>query len=108
MNNLLQLLVNGLIAGSAYALAAIGYAMVYSILKFVNFANGSLAMVGGYLAFVCFTQLGLPLPVAVAISLVGTALLGIIIDKLAYRPLRTAPKIICLVTAMAASFIISA
>ncbi len=108
MNNFLQLVVNGLVAGSAYALAAIGYAMVYSILKFVNFANGSLAMVGGYLAFVSLTQFGLPLPVAVLVSLAGTAILGIVIDKVAYRPLRTAPKIICLITAMAASFILGA
>jgi branched-chain amino acid transport system permease protein len=108
MNSFLQLLVNGLIAGSAYALAAIGYALVYSILKFVNFANGSMAMVGGYLAFALLTQVGLPLPVAVLGSMLGTALLGVVIDKVAYRPLRTAPKIICLITAMACSFILGA
>lgn len=108
MDNFLQLTVNSLVAGGIYALAAIGYAMVYSILKFVNFANGAVAMVGGYLSFVFASKFGLPLPIALAVSILGTAFLGILIDRVAYRPLRSAPKLITLITAMAASFILEA
>jgi branched-chain amino acid transport system permease protein len=108
MDTFLQLVVNSLVTGGAFAMAAIGYAMVYSILKFVNFANGAVAMVGGYISYVLFATLGLPLPLTMALSMVGAALLGVAIDKVAYRPLRTAPKIICLITAMACSFILEA
>ena len=72
-----QLLVNGIIAGGTYALAAIGYTMVYSILKFINFAHGSVAMVGAYIVFVLtMTALHLPLVVAFFLSMILTALSG--------------------------------
>jgi branched-chain amino acid transport system permease protein len=108
MGSFYQLLVNGLIAGGAYALAAIGYAMVYSVLKFVNMANGAIAMIGGYLTFVLFARLGWPLAIALPVSMILTGLLGVAIDKIAYKPLRSAPKIISLITAMACSFILEA
>jgi len=108
MKVLAQLLVNGLIAGSMYALAAIGYAMVYSILKFANFANGSVAMVGAYLTFVLCTRLGINVVLAFVLSMLISAFLGVVIDKVAYKPLRQAPKISVLITALALSFILDA
>ena len=105
---LAQLLVNGLIAGGTYALAAIGYSMVYGVLKFINFAHGSVAMVGAYIAFLLFAQLNVPLVVAFALSMVLTAIVGVLIERVAYRPLRHAPKISCLTSAVAVSFVLDA
>ncbi len=104
-----QLLVNGLIAGGTYALAAIGYTMVYSILKFINFAHGSVAMVGAYIAFfLSMRLLHLPFVLAFILSMVFTALLGVIIERIAYRPLRASPKMATLTTAIAVSFVLDA
>jgi branched-chain amino acid transport system permease protein len=104
-----QLLVNGLIAGGTYALAAIGYSMVYGTLKFINFAHGSVAMVGAYFVFgLAMTSLHIPLVPAVLISMLLTALLGILIERVAYRPLRRAPKLAPLTTAIALSFVLDA
>lgn len=104
-----QLFVNGLIAGGIYALAAIGYSMVYSILKFINFAHGSVAMVGAYISLFLATQsLHLPIPIAFVLSMVLTALLGMLIERSAYRPLRRAPKISTLTTTIAVSFVLDA
>ncbi|MGE5601730.1 MAG: branched-chain amino acid ABC transporter permease [Nitrososphaerales archaeon] len=103
-----QLLVNGLIAGGTYALAAIGYSMVYGALKFINFAHGSVAMVGAYFTFGLAIGLGLPLVAAIPLSMVLTALLGVLIERAAYRPLRGAPKLAPLTTAIAVSFVLDA
>ena len=109
MDVLLQLIVNGLIAGGSYALAAIGYTMVYSILKFINFAHGSVAMVGAYIAFVLtMTSFQMPFAVAFLLSMILTAILGILIEKVAYKPLRNAPKLAPLTTAVAVSFVLDA
>lgn len=109
MEVLLQLIVNGMIAGGSYALAAIGYTMVYSILKFINFAHGSVAMVGAYIAFVLtMTSFQLPFAVAFFLSMIFTAILGILIEKVAYKPLRHAPKLAPLTTAVAVSFVLDA
>jgi branched-chain amino acid transport system permease protein len=108
MKMLPQLIVNGLITGGTYALAAIGYSMVYSVLKFANFANGAVAMIGAYLTFLLVTELGIYLPLAFLISILATALLGVATDKIAYKPLRQAPKISSLITAMAISFVLEA
>ncbi len=106
---LAQLLVNGLIAGGTYALAAIGYSMVYGALKFINFAHGSVAMVGAYIAFaLALTGLHMPLVYAFLLAMVLTALLGILIERIAYRPLRRATKLAPLTTAIAVSFILDA
>jgi branched-subunit amino acid ABC-type transport system permease component len=106
---LAQLLVNGLIAGGTYALAAIGYSMVYGVLKFINFAHGSVAMVGAYIAFVLAAR-GLKLPLALAffLSMLLTALVGVLAERVAYRPLRKAPKLASLTTAIALSFVLDA
>ena len=104
-----QLLVNGLIAGGTYALAAIGYSMVYGVLKFINFAHGSVAMVGAYIALILFTSaLHVPLVLAFFASMLLTAGLGVIIERVAYRPLRNAPKISSLTSAIAVSFVLDA
>ena len=104
-----QLIVNGIIAGGTYALAAIGYTMVYSILKFINFAHGSVAMVGAYIVFVLTTSvLHVPLVIAFFLSMILTAVVGILIEKGAYKPLRGAPKLAPLTTAIAVSFVLDA
>jgi branched-chain amino acid transport system permease protein len=106
---LLQLIFNGIIAGGTYAVAAIGYHMVYGALKFVNFAHGSIAVFGAYIAWflsVNFLHLGLIPSVFLAVFL--TALLGIFIERVAYRPLRNAPKLAPMVTAMAVSLMLDA
>jgi branched-chain amino acid transport system permease protein len=109
MDVLPQLLVNGIIAGGNYALAAIGYTMVYSILKFINFAHGSIAMVGAYIVFVlAMMTLHVPFVVAFFLSMIFTAVLGILIEKGAYKPLRYAPKLAPLTTAIAVSFVLDA
>jgi branched-chain amino acid transport system permease protein len=103
-----QLLINGLIAGGTYALAAIGYSMVYGALKFINFAHGSVAMVGAYFVYGLAIGLGLPLLAAIPLSILLTALLGVLIERGAYRPLRGAPKLAPLTTAIAVSFVLDA
>jgi branched-chain amino acid transport system permease protein len=103
-----QLLINGLIAGGTYALAAIGYSMVYGALKFINFAHGSVAMVGAYFAYGLAIGLGLPLLAAIPLAMILTALLGVLIERGAYRPLRGAPKLAPLTTAIAVSFVLDA
>lgn len=103
-----QLLVNGLIAGGTYALAAIGYSMVYGALKFINFAHGSIAMVGAYIAYVLFSFGGVPIVPAFVLSMVLTALLGVLVERVAYRPLRGAAKIASLTTSVAISFVLDA
>jgi len=103
-----QLLVNGVIAGGTYALAAVGYSMVYGALKFINFAHGSIAMVGAYIAFVLVTMGNVPLVPAFLASMLLTASLGVMVERVAYRPLRRAPKLASLTTAIAVSFVLDA
>lgn len=99
----MQLIVNSIIAGGIYSLVAIGYTMVYGVLKFINFAHGDLAMVGAYLTFLFLRSLNLPLPVSIVLSIATVVVLGILIEKIAYRPLRYASRLSCLITAIAVS-----
>ena len=111
MRNLVQLFVNSLAAGGNYALAAIGYALVYSILKYVNFSHGSVAMVGAYLILgLTSSWLKLNLIFAFVVSVLLSAFLGVIIERIAYRPLRQrrVSTLAPLVTAVAVSFILEA
>ena len=108
MEIFVQLLVNGVIAGGTYALAAVGYSMVYGALKFINFAHGSIAMVGAYIAFVLVTMGNVPLVPAFLASMLLTAGLGVMVERVAYRPLRRAPKLASLTTAIAVSFVLDA
>lgn len=95
---------NSLTLGSLYALIAIGYTMVYGILRLINFAHSEIFMLGAYFVFWGFTVLSLPWAVAIAVSIVFTAFLGIAVDRVAYRPLRDAPRISALISAIGVSF----
>ncbi|WES89600.1 branched-chain amino acid ABC transporter permease [Dickeya fangzhongdai] len=100
----LQQVVNGMSLGSMYALIAIGYTMVYGVLRLINFAHADIMMVGAFMALLGFTSLGLPFGAAVILAILIAALLGIAIDQIAYRPLRQASKISMLITAIGVSF----
>lgn len=97
-------LINGLSLGSVYAIIALGYTMVYGIAKMLNFAHGDIIMVGGYICFCVVSYLGLPTGVGVLLSIVGCTVLGIVIERLAYKPLRDAPSLDVLITAIGVSY----
>ena len=97
-------LINGLSLGSVYAIIALGYTMVYGIAKMLNFAHGDIIMVGGYVCFCAINYLGLPTGVGVLLSIVACTVLGIVIERLAYKPLRNAPSLDVLITAIGVSY----
>ena len=101
---LMQQILNGLHIGSIYALIALGYTMVYGIVKLINFAHGDIMMVGAYIAFMMITAFNLPLPIAIIISMASCSLIGMGIEKVAYKPLRNAPRMWALITAIGVSF----
>ena len=78
-------LVNGLSLGSVYALIALGYTMVYGIAKMLNFAHGDVIMIGAYVALVSMNQAGMPVPAAVVISIVACTVLGVVMERIAYK-----------------------
>ena len=93
---LIQQINNGLQIGSIYALVALGYTMVYGIVKLINFAHGEFIMVGGYIALTSvpfLVQMGLPLWLCVVFAIIACALIGMLTEVLAYRPLRNSPQI---------------
>ena len=97
-------LINGISLGSVYAIIALGYTMVYGIAKMLNFAHGDVIMIGAYISF-CVTQyLGLPAWVSVLASMLVCTLLGMTIERLAYKPLRSAPSLAVLITAIGMSY----
>ncbi len=100
---LLQQLINGLQLGFVYALIALGYTMVYGIVRLINFAHGDVFMVGAYIGFFALASRRLPWPLAIVAAMAGCALLGMVIERVAYRPLRNAPRISALITAMGVS-----
>ncbi|RXK00362.1 branched-chain amino acid ABC transporter permease [Arcobacter sp. CECT 8986] len=100
----MQQMVNGFSLGSMYALIAIGYTMVYGVLRLINFAHGDIMMVGAFLAYAVISIFNLPFSVAVLLSVIISALVGILTDKIAYKPLREAPRISLLITAIGISF----
>ncbi len=106
MQQLVQQLINGLSLGSIYALIALGYTMVYGIIKLINFAHGDIYMVGAYVAFFATTTLKLSFFPALILAMVVAALVGVVIEKLAYRPLRYAPRIAILITAIGVSLLL--
>lgn len=103
LQHILQQLLNGLQLGAVYALIALGYTMVYGIVRLINFAHGDVFMVGAYLGFYAIGRFRLPLAAAIVIAMGGCALLGMTTERLAYRPLRNAPRISLLITAIGVS-----
>ncbi|MFL0249045.1 branched-chain amino acid ABC transporter permease [Clostridium neuense] len=102
----MQHLANGISLGSLYALIAIGYTMVYGILKLINFAHGDIFMMAAYFAFFGVATFGLPWYFAFIIAIAMTGILGMTIEFAAYRPLRSAPKISILISAIGVSFLL--
>lgn len=97
-------LINGISLGSIYAIIALGYTMVYGIAKMLNFAHGDVIMVGGYMAFCAMTYLGWGVLPGILLAVVVCTVLGIVVEKLAYKPLRTAPSLTVLITAIGVSY----
>ena len=102
----LSYLVNGISLGSIYAVIALGYTMVYGIARMLNFAHGDVIMVGGYVAFVMMTSLGLPALAAICAAVVVCTLLGVAIERVAYKPLWEAPSLAVLITAIGMSYLL--
>ena len=104
MTVFIQYLVNGLSMGSVYAIIALGYTMVYGIAKMLNFAHGDVIMVGAYVSFCATSYLGLPGWASVVLSCVACTVLGVLIEGLAYKPLRQAGPLAVLITAIGVSY----
>lgn len=96
-------IINGLSIGSVYALVALGYTMVYGIVKLINFAHGDIIMVGSYVVLFAMKSAGCPFWLAILISFAFCAIAGVTIEKIAYKPLRNAPRISALITAIGVS-----
>ncbi|MDW7667682.1 MAG: branched-chain amino acid ABC transporter permease [Bacillota bacterium] len=103
MTLIIQQFINGLSVGSIYALIALGYTLVYGIIKLINFAHGEIMMMGAYFAFITVITMGLPFLATLIFSMILAALLGITIETVAYKPLRKAPRISALITAIGMS-----
>ncbi len=103
MTLFLQQLINGLSVGSIYAVIALGYTMVYGIIKLINFAHGEIMMMGAYFAFVTAVTIGMPFYMVLIVSMLIAAILGLSIEYVAYKPLRNAPRISALITAIGIS-----
>ena len=102
----LSYLLSGISLGSIYAIIALGYTMVYGIAKMLNFAHGDIIMVGGYVAFTAMTALNLPASAAVLLSVLFCTALGVIIEAVAYKPLRGANSLAVLITAIGVSYLL--
>lgn len=100
MTYFLQQSLNALQLGSIYALIALGYTMVYGILTMINFAHGDLFMIGAFFTFFAASLLGLPFVPTLLVSMIGVALLGVLIERVAYKPLRQAPRVSAIITAL--------
>ena len=102
----LSYLISGISLGSVYAVIALGYTMVYGIAKMLNFAHGDVIMIGGYISFCAVAYLGLPGPVGLLLAIAVCTVLGIVIEGLAYKPLRQAPSLAVLITAIGVSYLL--
>lgn len=103
MEQFLEQLINALVLGGIYALIAVGYTMVYGIIELINFAHGEIFMLGAYFALTLVTVFGLPFWIAVPMSMLLCAAIGMLMDVIAYRPLRNAPRLSALITAIGVS-----
>ena len=99
-------LISGISLGSVYALIALGYTMVYGIAKMLNFAHGDIIMIGSYIVFFAFGSAGLNPILAIVLSMVVCTVLGVTIERIAYRPLRDAPSLAVLITAIGMSYLL--
>ncbi len=106
MLTFLNHLINGIGLGSVYAIIALGYTMVYGIAKMLNFAHGDVIMVGAYICFFAVSSFGLPPILGVAAAMLVCTALGIVIERLAYKPLRQAPSLAVLITAIGVSYLL--
>ena len=106
LEQLIQQIINGISLGSIYALIALGYTMVYGIIKLINFAHGDVYMLGAYIGFFCMTYLHLGFLPSLLVSMILCTLIGIAIEKIAYKPLRNATRIAVLITAIGVSLFI--
>jgi len=104
MTTILQHCLTGISLGGAYALIAIGYTLVYGILRLINFAHGDIFMMAGY--FMIFSLASFPWPIAIIITLVVTTLLGISIERIAYKPLRSSPRMSIMISAISVSYLL--
>ncbi len=103
MDYFLQQVINGLQIGFVYALIALGYTMVYGIVRLINFAHGDVFMVGAFIGLYAIERYGLPLSAVFLLAVLGCSLLAVAMERIAYRPLRDAPKIASLITAIGVS-----
>ncbi len=106
MMSFISYLVNGISLGSIYALIALGYTMVYGIAKMLNFAHGDIIMVGGFTVFTAMSTEWCPVWLSVAIGIIVCTLLGVIVEKVAYKPLRNASPLAVLITAIGVSYLL--
>ena len=103
---LIAQLINGLQTGSVYALVALGYSMVYGIIKLLNFAHGDIIMIGAYMVYYAIASFALPPVVAIVLAISVSTMLGVLVEKVAYTPLRSAPRLSLLITAIGVSFLL--
>ncbi|NLM74619.1 MAG: branched-chain amino acid ABC transporter permease [Clostridiaceae bacterium] len=106
MEQLLQQIINGISLGSIYALIALGYTMVYGIIKLINFAHSDVYMLGAYIGYFCMTKLNLGFLPSLIIAMILCTLVGVTIEKVAYKPLRNSTRIAVLITAIGVSLFI--
>ena len=104
MTAFLQNCLNGISIGSIYALIAIGYTMVYGILRLINFAHGDIFMMAGYFMIICMTDLLIPWYISLLLVVLFTVLLGVFIERIAYKPLRDAPRMSIMISAIGVSY----
>lgn len=102
--SMLEQLINGLRTGSIYALIALGYTMVYGIAKMINFAHGDIIMVGAYTLYIAISLLNLSIPIAILLTVIVCSVTGVAVEKIAYKPLRNAPPLAVLITAIGVSY----
>ena len=104
LSTIIQHCLTGVSLGGDYALIAIGYTMVYGILRLINFAHGDIFMMAGY--FMIFAMVSLPWYIAIPVTLLGTVILGVVIEKVAYKPLRSAPRMSLMISAIGVSYLL--
>ena len=102
--SMLEQLINGLRTGSIYALIALGYTMVYGIAKMINFAHGDIIMVGAYTLYIGISLLNLSIPISILLTVIVCSVVGVAVEKIAYKPLRNAPPLAVLITAIGVSY----